>query len=251
MTHKEWQIRMMATTLVLASCITSASSASVFTLESVEGTWSNVIGGGTTVEFIDDVVVTYGNGFEDQVRWGDPVSPNKKSGLGFTGAVPPPMSFDVGDTFEVGQLRHFNYSVYPPAATSLDLTIDLLFTSPVSLSRGFTLTFNVNETENYPQPVDDWIYFPNSFSRGTFAVNGTSYTLEVLGFGSTPSNLIGQFQSAEGSTNSTLLWGKITPIAIPAPGAVLLGGIGLGIVGWLARRRIPWQEPYIQGPERS
>ena len=85
-------------------------TAEALTLSEVDGTWSNTVGG-TNVNYPANVPVDYGNGSEDQVRWGDNAGFGQ-SGLGFTGAAPPPSSFEIGDSFEMGQLRHFNTPIY-------------------------------------------------------------------------------------------------------------------------------------------
>jgi hypothetical protein len=221
--------------------VVSNANASL-TLSSVDGSWSNVVGGGATVNFYNNVSVAYGNGSEDQIRWGQDMG-SGQSGLGFTGVAPPPISFNVGDAFEVGQLRHFNSPIAAgTGVSSTDLSITLAFSDPTGLSGTFAFTFNVNETPNNTgtSPADDdFIYFPSSYPEGTFDIGGTSYTLELLGFGASPSNLVQQFQSPEGGTNAALLWGRVTTSqnVVPAPGAILLGSIGVSLVGWLRRRR--------------
>jgi hypothetical protein len=220
-------------------CATSLGSADLFTLVDVTGNWSHVVGDGSNVHFCDDQPIAYGNGQEDQVRWGTPVVPGKQSGLGFAGAVPPPSSFAAGDPFEIGQLRHFNYRVYQPTATQADLSIELVFSSPGDVSQAFTCTFCIDETLNIGGYVPDWIGFPSSLPSEAFMIDGTMYTLELLGFGDGPSNLIPYFLSQEMTVSSAVLWGRITSDApqAPVPSALLLSILGAGLAGRWSRRR--------------
>jgi hypothetical protein len=225
---------------LLASLLaaTNAASAAV-TLGLSEGVWSNPVGG-TDITYLYDQFDLYGNGKSDQILWGTGYfDPELQSGLGFTGAAPPPATFGLGDPFQVGKLEHYNnWLVSGTQATAADLTVGLAFDDPAGVSGNFTFTLLIDETSNVPDPVDDIIYFPESISAETIEIDGTVYVLELLGFGDDPGDLQEQFVSPEGGTNETFLWGRLTqrPI-IPAPGALLLGAMGTGLIGWLRRRR--------------
>ncbi len=206
------------------------------TLSSLEGTWVNPNPANANIHYYNDVSIAYGNGSEDQIRWGYATISGDQSGLGFTGVVFAPSSFDIDEPFQIGQLRHFNEPVYPPVVSSVDLEIYLSFADP-AINKTFTFTFNVDETPN--TTGDDWkdrdfIYFPNSYPKETFELDGVLYTLQLLGFGDDPSNLVTHFESPENSINSTLLWGKITN-PVPEPATIFL--VCAGFLGFLGLKR--------------
>jgi hypothetical protein len=233
----------VAVAFMVAALALSANTATAsLTMDSDIGTWTGT-NGGTNVQY-QTVVVGYGNGSQNQVRWGVPYSApdtiDNQSGLGFTGKAPSgsPVTFELGDPFEIGQLAHFNHEIGnggSPTEAYLKLMMD--FTTPDGpLSQTFNFTFGVDETPGLN--TDDIISFPNAYAAENVVIGDTTYTVQLLGFGDSPDNLVDQFVSVEnGQVNTTLLWGRITERpAVPVPGAVLLGSIGLGLVGYLRRR---------------
>jgi hypothetical protein len=203
--------------------------ADMLTVQSVDGAWSNPVG--ATDPITQTVGVGYGNGSQDQIRWGTSTGEGK-SGLGFTG-IADDTDITVGTPFEIGQLVHFNRPIGSgTAGSAVDLTVTLEFDN----YEPFTFTFGIDETPNAPgAPLsDDHIYFPSSYTSSTFYVGGLPYTLEILGFGLNASSLVDSFTSPEGQDNATLLWGEIN--LVPVPGAVLLGMLGLSAAGLKLRR---------------
>ncbi len=223
--------------LVIAGLLLCATSAQAdLNLDSVSGVWGTIVGG-TAVTKTDVSPVGYGNGTQHQVRWG--TGSNGQSGLGFTGAAPPSQSITLGTAFEIGQFVHFNRPINSgTAASSAELGILLgISDPPASITQTYGFTFLIDETPNSPGPPasDDFIDFASPYSLETVQIGGTSYHLELLGFGDTAASLVTQFRSPEGTDNATLLWGQMT--AVPVPSAVLLGMLGLSAAGMRLRKR--------------
>jgi hypothetical protein len=236
------QQKFLALVLMVSVAVMIPSLANALILGDVEGAWSGTVGG-TSVNYPVDVPVGYGNGLEDQVRWGEPHEsgdPPGQSGLGFTGVAPPATSFDIGETFEVGQLRHFNNPVDAgTAASQTQLTITMDFDFP-DVESAPTFTYLIDETPNEPGPPpdDDIIDFQSAYPGETFEIDGIEYTLKLLGFGDDPGSIVDNFVSPEGTTNETLLWGEITTPVIPEPTTIVLMGFGLlGVLGFVIRQR--------------
>jgi hypothetical protein len=240
MEERERLIMKKVIAIIVVSCIVFGAANSAMadlTLTDVDGDWSNPVGG-LNIIWNDGVGVAYGNGLQDQIRWGVDIG-NGQSGLGFTGVEDDgdftPTNIILDTPFEIGELVHFNNSVQLGSSVSAaDLEITMSFAGLDDIS--FIFTLGVDETDNFPGPPlsDDIISFPNSIASQTFEIEGQEYALMLLGFGNTPDDLVSEFVSPEGTNNATLLWGKIVPV--PVPGAVLLGLLGLSAAGLKLRR---------------
>lgn len=224
--------------LVASFGVTTASAVSLI---DVDGDWTGTTGG-FNVNFPTGVAVAYGNLSQDQVRWGNPYLPRNanglQSGLGFTGVVDTsqaaiPIVLDT--PFEIGQLVHFNFEQQNnTSATEAFMDLQLGFDDPAG-SATVGLTFQIDETLGIGTP--DIISFPAGTSQN-LTLNGTNYKFTFLGFGDSVATLEEEFVSQEGGTNETLLFGVLSEVPlIPAPGALLLGSLGAGLVGLVRGRK--------------
>ncbi|MEC4815925.1 MAG: THxN family PEP-CTERM protein [Scytonema sp. PMC 1069.18] len=181
-----------------------------FRLNSITGSWENPIG---------SPIVT-GEG-TNRIEWGVAVAGSFSSGLQFDSVTPPSVTVSNTSDFVLGRLTHFNYPTENPLrSVDLNIALNLENAQPT-----FRYRFDIDETENNI-PIDDCPSFQSSitacddkigfsasnFTPTTFSVDGQDYTLQLVGFSSTPdgSRPISQFITEERKDNSAFLIARIT-----------------------------------------
>lgn len=193
----------------------------------------------------------------DNGHWVEPTA-DYKSGLGFEGVSN--LSLNVGEVFNVGQLTHFNQTIYDNAANSAELSLALDFGEGIG-SHNFDFTISVDETLNNEgnnnngadcayhtdagKGCSDRVAWDFSLDESSsFTYENEEYSLELVGFADSLAsrNLVSDFISQEKANNSANIFARLVKVDrtqdIPEPSS-LLGLAGLGLVFARSRKQQP------------
>ena len=168
-----------------------------------------------------------------------------QSGLGYAGVSN--LDLDVGEIFNVGELTHFNQTIFSnkPIGEKAEFSLNLDFGENSIGSQDFNFAFSIDETLNSqevcPYQTDagkgcsDKITWDFSIDQNnSFMYENEEYSLELVGFGEELASrgIVNEFISQEGRDNSANLFARLVKVDrtqdIPEPTSLLgLAGMGL------------------------
>ncbi|QQE13545.1 choice-of-anchor K domain-containing protein [Planctomycetota bacterium] len=147
-----------------------------------------------------------------------------------------PVDVDESEAFQIGGVTHWNgRTVEGTSPDSIVFNVNL----DLGAAGNQTFTFDVNYTQGDGTASDVYSIPDSALSQQTFEINGTTYALELLGFGQNPGNLNADFITGTEYTNSkTGVYGQFVeiPSTVPTPAAAAFGLAGLSLLS-LRRNR--------------
>ncbi|NLF77226.1 MAG: DUF11 domain-containing protein, partial [Chloroflexi bacterium] len=165
--------------------------AATITLNNADGVWANAAGSPTCLRWNNTAPTTD----ENQVAYGyrdscpGSLDLSRQSGFGFNGTNGP-LAVETGVPFLLGQLTHYNRPIYTGnnPFTTVDLNVTLQFDGHPDKTLSFQM--DLDETTNsYPcpytpndEPCADRVQFNTTVGKQVWQIEGTWYTLEILGF---------------------------------------------------------------------
>ena len=217
----------------VAALLVAAPAIAADVTGSTSATFVNPGPVGTVTTGVGTNVFTYGMGSP----------PNE---LTFTGST---FSSPIETPFKVGSLYYYNGSTtVGTTPDSVDLSLSLNFTSPALPTVVSTFALNLVSTPNSGTADQnaDYVYFPSSFSSTSFLIGTTTYNIKLTGFG----NIVGdgflssnsaELHVRENSSATADLFAIVTTQtaagAVPEPATWLMMIVGMGAIGFVARRR--------------
>lgn len=157
-----------------------------------------------------------------------------------------------GTPFAVANLSYHNgQTILNSNVTSAPVLFELDFTMPAEIGKQlFDFNFLFTFTSNNPNvpisdPInDDILTTQNVQATSTFTYDNSIYTLRLLGFGPSPSDLMSSFRLPEDQDTQSTLWAVIgapiiiEPPVVPLPAAAWAGLSMMGALGaWRLRQR--------------
>ncbi|MBE0534951.1 MAG: hypothetical protein IH624_04715 [Phycisphaerae bacterium] len=144
-------------------------------------------------------------------------------------------SYTDGTTPLRGQVGYTLNGVRNDGVVALGATVDLLTNSPTDV--GLVVINDNNQNWGYALYASDGTISVQSAWVSLAAQGGSgSLTLDITGLTATGSDIVALLIRNEVADNQAdTFHTSVSPI--PAPGALLLGSMGVGLVGWLRRRR--------------